>query len=188
MRGLIDIFDVLYKLMPQKMVWGLFVLIVLSILPLWYRWIRNKKIKGLMREVASTSNSDRKQRLERHLWKQVGDNPKKWAYVAVLAKEMGLPQFRIRAEAALIRLGHAIPPYPIKDKGPDGPGRLHPIEIRSRVTQLLEQQLPEPAQHLINEALLLHPEDPDLLDAIKAIQNYHTSSDTIEAKSSHHES
>ena len=37
MTGLFDIFDVLYKVMPEWMVYGLFIALLLVLSPLWYQ-------------------------------------------------------------------------------------------------------------------------------------------------------
>lgn len=181
MTGLFDIFDVLYKVMPAWMVYTIFGALLMALLPSWLQWVRKKRIRGNIREYASTSDPDQKHRLQEKLRDHVGQRPKELKWVATLSHEMGAVVLQKYAEQELRMLGEAIPPYPIKDKekSPPGPGRLHPIEVAARVHQLLEQNLPEPAAKLVDEAVSRHPNDPDLLAAQQAIHAVLSTSDTL---------
>jgi len=179
MRGVLDIFDVLYKLMPQWMVFTLFFILLLALFPFWFRWVRNKQIKGRIRTFASTTDVAKKSRVQEALWHHIGSHPKRLTTAALAAFDMGAVSLQKEAERRLITLGHPLPPYPIKEGRPDGPGRLHPLEVQVRVSQLLDQDLPEAARELVEDALLRHRENADLLSALQAIDDFQSTSATI---------
>ena len=169
MGGIMEMFDVLYAILPR---WAVFTLVgigMLCIAPTWYRWVQNKKVKGLLRNYASTTNSALREDIEARLWTQVGQSPSKLFVCAETANEMGLIHLCRIAEERLQRIGIPVPYRGPKQDKTQTPGRLHPIEVSVRVTQLLEQGLVEPAQQLLNDALEVHPNDPDLITATNEI-------------------
>lgn len=171
MGGVMDIFDVLYAILPQ---WAVFVLVgigLLCIAPTWYRWVQSKKVKGLLRNYASTTDIHLRAQIEPKLWAQVGESTARLTVCAQAAQEMGLIQLCRKAEERLIQLGSPVPFRGPKVDPKNTIGRLHPIEVSVRVTQLLKQGLIEPAETLIDDALVQHPNDPDLHNALQEIQS-----------------
>jgi len=170
MGGVMDIFEVLYTILPQ---WAVFVLVGIGLLclaPSWYRWVQNKKVKGLLRNYASTTDRGLRTQIESKLWSQVGYSVVRLTVCAQTANEMGLIQLCRKAEERLLSLGSPIPTRgPQKDKK-NITGRLHPIEVSVRVTHLLEQGLIENAEVLVTQAFEQHPDDLDLQNALREIE------------------
>ena len=179
MTGVFDMFDVLYEVLPPWAVVAVFTVTLIAILPLWYRWVRSKQVKGILRSLASTSDTTQKRYLTEQLWKRVGTKSSLLTTTALSAKEMGLPRIRSIAEEQLAQMGLPQPPYPIKESTPNGPEKLHPIEIEARVKQLLNQGLESPAQELVRSGLERYPGDKDLVTSQQLIDAYRSSSATI---------
>ena len=175
MGGIMEMFDVLYAILPRWAVFALVGIGMLCIAPSWYRWVQNKKVKGLLRNYASTTNREMRIEIEGKLWMQVGQSTGRLTVCAQTAHEMGLIHLCRKAEERLQRLGSPIPHRGVKPDKKQTPGPLHPIEVSVRVAQLLEQGLVDPAQDLLNTALKTHPNDPDLQAAVNAIDAAHAS-------------
>ena len=189
MAGLRDILDVLYQFLPQEAVLGLLAVLALVAAPMWFRWLQRKQIKGVIRNLVSTTDAERRHALTQQLWSRIENNATQLTTASKLAREMGLASFAARIETRLRELGVAIDTPALRFEKSDQPGRLHPLEIATRVDALLEQGLIRAAQQLVDEGLSRLPHDDDLQDAQQRINAYRSESATISTHSpqEHHE-
>lgn len=164
-RGITDIFALLGQLLPIEVLVPLAGLAILVAIPLWWRSVRVRQIKGALRTSArARTESERTEATER-AFRLASGRPR--LLVALTEQAIrngqtfvwrrGLEELeatgRAELDAAALRRKVLAPPKTVRD----------PLEAIVRIERMRAAGLHVAADEVLAEALASHPEDPELL-------------------------
>ena len=165
-RGLADLVNALFILMPVPVVIGVLFVLAMLLLPGWLFAMRTKQIKGLIRRRVRAAPDTAEELAREALAIAAGRGP---LLIALgreairmhqrdlwnLAKEelVGFPEHAAELQELEASIGRESQPL------------LHPLEVLMTVRRLTELGMLDAAQARLNEAIARFPNDQELIDA-----------------------
>lgn len=163
-RGITDLLSILGQLLPLEVLIPVLVLAGLAALPLWWRSVRAKQIKGQLRRAARARDPEARQAAIEQAFRLTRGRPRLLVALVEHAIRMGqqpvwkrgLEQLeqtgKAELDVAALRRKVEAPPSTVRD----------PLEAVVRIERLHRAGLHVAAREVLDEALARHPNDPEL--------------------------
>ena len=164
-RGLTDLLSTLAQLLPPEVLVPLVVVLAIAAVPLWWRSVRTRQIKGRLRVAARARTEDERHGAIEAAFAMASDKPRLLVALTEQAIRNGQTPVWRRALQALEATGKAELDLAALRRKVQAPpkGPRDPFEAAVRVERLRASGLHVAAREVLDEALSRHPDDPDLL-------------------------
>lgn len=163
-RGITDLFAILGQLLPIEVLVPVLLVGAIAAIPIWWRSVRTRQIKGKLRQAARAHSESEREACIRSAFDLAKGRPR--LLVALVEQAVsngqqpvwkrGLRELEATGKAELdvaaLRRRVLAPPKSVRD----------PLEAIVRIERLQGAGLHVAAREVMEEALALHPDDPEL--------------------------
>jgi len=171
-RGITDLISTLVQLLPPEVLVPLLVLAAAAAFPLWLRSVRVRQIKGRLRSAARAHSEAERQESVDAAFERAGERPRLLVALIEQAIRNGQPRVWKRGLEALEATGKAELDLAALRRRVQAPPRTvrDPLEAVVRIERLHRAGLHVAAREVLDEALALHPDDPDLIELSRSVE------------------
>lgn len=164
LRGLTDLIEPLRDLLPPEILIALGVVLAVVAIPMWWRSVTVRQIKGHLRRAARAHGERAREASIEAAFKRTGGKPRALVDLAEHARRAGLPRAARRAIDELERTGRL--PLEVRrlrrETEPADHSLVDPVQAAVRAERMIDLELWTAAHETLAEALDRFPDDPEL--------------------------